>query len=212
MTETEPRRPVVYAVVLAAGASARLGRPKQLIPLGGQPLLARTLRSVAGSSVDGIIVVLGHAPDVIREVVDFSRFRARVVVNARFAEGQSTSMQAGLDALPAGVDGVLFVLGDQPLPTAAVYDKIVSAFRVRNAPIVVPVYGGKPGNPVLIPRRLWPKLRQVRGDRGGRDVVAAHRSEIIEVAVTADESAMLMDVDTEADYQRLVQVLDDNGA
>lgn len=204
MTDGPSRQAVIYAVVLAAGASARLGRPKQLLPVGSQPLLERTLGGVAASAVDGVVVVLGHAAEAIQAAIDFGRYRARVVVNARYAEGQSTSMRAGLDALPTPVDAALFVLGDQPLPDARVYDALLAAYQAGPDPIVVPLYGGRRGNPVVIPRRFWPALRAVRGDRGARDVVAAHRADTIEVAVRHAAAEVVMDVDDEEDYRRLI--------
>lgn len=207
MTESRPDVPVVRAVVLAAGASARLGRPKQLLPVRGKPLLEHTLSSVASSAVTGITVVLGYAAVTIQEAIDFSRYRARVVVNARYAEGQSTSMRAGLDALSTEVDAALFVLGDQPLTGSGVYDAILAAYRHARDAIVVPVYAGAPGNPVLIPRRYWPELRRVRGDRGARDVVAAHRAELVTVEVSGTDAGTNFDVDLEEDYQRLLALL-----
>lgn len=207
MTDGPPGAAVIHAVVLAAGASTRLGRPKQLLPVGSQPLLERTLAGVAASAVNDIVVVLGHAAETIQAAIDFSRYRARVVVNARYAEGQSTSMLSGLDALPAEVDAALFVLGDQPLPHASVYDALLAAYQVGVDPIVVPLYAGRRGNPVLIPRRFWPALREVRGDRGARDVIAAHRADTVEVAVRDAAAEVIMDVDDEEDYQRLISHL-----
>lgn len=207
MTDGPPAAAVIHAVVLAAGASTRIGRPKQLLPVGSQPLLERTLHGVAASAVDDIVVVLGHAAEAIQAAIDFSRYRARVVVNARYAEGQSTSMLAGLDTLPAGVDAALFVLGDQPLLHANVYDALLVAYQVGGAPIVVPLYAGRRGNPVVIPRRFWPALREVRGDRGARDVIAANRADTVEVEAPDATAAVIMDVDDEADYQRLITYL-----
>lgn len=202
MTEDDARRGRVVAVVLAAGRATRLGRPKQLLPLGDRPLLAQTLARVSRSSVDGIVVVLGYAAAAIRQAIDFAAFDARVVVNERYAAGQSTSLRTGLAALPPDATAALFVLGDQPLLAPAVYDAVLARYRAFGGPIVVPEYAGRRGNPVLIDRALWPELMTVTGDQGARGVVAAHASEVAAVPIAGEP--ITDDVDSEEDYQRLL--------
>jgi len=188
--------------VLAAGSSSRLGRPKQLLPLGGRPLLARTLDNAARSSLDGIVVVLGHDAEAIQSKVDFAAASARVVVNERYREGQSTSLHAGLAALPPDATAALFILGDQPLLGPAVFDAILDAYARTGGPIVQPVYDGRRGNPVLFDRALWPELAQVTGDQGARGVLRAHQSEVVAVPIEGEHYTD--DIDTEEDYQRLL--------
>jgi molybdenum cofactor cytidylyltransferase len=201
-TPHSAHRGSVVGVVLAAGSSSRLGRTKQLLPLGGRPLLARTLDNAARSSLDAIVVVLGHDAQAIQSQVDFPAANARVVVNERYREGQSTSLHAGLAALPPDAAAALFILGDQPLLGPAVFDAILDAYARTGGPIVQPVYGGRRGNPVLFDRALWPELAQVTGDQGARGVLRAHQAEVVEVPIEGEYYTD--DIDTEEDYQRLL--------
>jgi molybdenum cofactor cytidylyltransferase len=190
----------IYGIILAGGSSSRLGRPKQLLALGDRPVLAHTLANALAASFDGVIVVLGHAADNIRERIDFGS--ARVVVNERYAEGQSTSLHTGVAALPADAAAAIFILGDQPLIGPEVHEALIAAYRETGAPIVQPSYEGQRGNPVLIARTLFPELLAVTGDQGARNVLRAHAAEIHVVSIPG--SVPTDDLDTEEDYQRLL--------
>ena len=190
----------VYGVILAGGASSRLGRPKQLLPLGGQPVLAHTVGNARHSTLDGVVVVLGHEAAAIQAQVDFGP--ARVIVNDRYREGQSTSLIAGLDALPPDADAALFILGDQPLISPAVLDALIVAYHQTAAPIVMPTYHGRRGNPVLFRRSLFPALAQITGDQGARGVIAEHTQDVLTVPIA--DPPPTDDLDTLADYERLL--------
>lgn len=190
----------ITGIVLAAGRSARLGRPKQLLPLGGRPLLAHTLDHAAASGLDEVILVLGHeAATIAGEVGDHGQ---RTVVNPAYADGQSTSLRAGLAALSPQTEAALFLLGDQPTVTPEVIDALLAAYQENSAPIVAPLYGGRRGNPLLFDRLLFAELEQVSGDEGARSIVRAHDAEVLLVPMPG--IAPPPDVDTEADYQRLL--------
>jgi molybdenum cofactor cytidylyltransferase len=190
----------ILGIILAAGSSSRLGRPKQLLPLGDRPVLAHTLANALASSLDGVIVVLGHAADTIRAQIDFGP--ARVVLNERYAEGQSTSLHVGVATLPPETAAAIFILGDQPLIGPAVLDALIAAYRDTAAPIVQPNYDGQRGNPVLIARALFPELLTVTGDQGARNVLRAHAADIRVVPIPG--TTPTDDLDTEEDYHRLL--------
>lgn len=190
----------IYAVILAAGSSSRLGRPKQLLMLGDRPVLAHTLANAFAAALDGVIVVLGHAADTLLAQIDFGP--AMIIINDRFAEGQSTSLHAGIAALPVDTAAALFILGDQPLIGPAVHDALVAAYRRTVAPIVQPSYDGQRGNPVLIARTLFPELLEVTGDQGARSVIRAHAAEVLAVPIPGPTPTD--DLDTEEDYDRLL--------
>ena len=191
---------MISGVVLAAGRSSRLGRPKQLLPLAGMPLLAHVLRNAMASSLDEVVLVLGHDATLIAAAV--GQWGQRIVVNPDHAAGQSTSLRAGLRAIDPAAEAVVVLLGDQPEVGPAVVDALIEAYHATGGPIVVPAYGGRRGNPVLFARALFPALARVRGDEGARSVVRAHDAAAVSVAVS--EGPPPRDVDTEADYAALL--------
>jgi len=187
---------MIVAIVLAAGASTRMGRQKLLLPMADRrPLVRVAVEQVLAAGIDDTVVVLGReAEAVARTLVGLP---VRTVVNPRYAEGQSTSVRAGIDALPAGTEAAVIALGDQPLPDPGVIRRLVAAFRTTRQPIVVPVYRDGRGNPVLFAATLFAELRAVTGDRGGREVIAQDPGRVAEVALDA---AMPADIDTPEDY------------
>lgn len=191
---------MISGIILAAGGSARLGRPKQLLPLAGEPLLSHALRHAAASTLDEVVLVLGHrAPEIAAAV---GRWGQRVVVNDGYAAGQSGSLRAGLAAIDPASEAVLFLLGDQPEVGPATIDAVLAAFRSSGAPIVIPTYGGEPGNPILFRRNLFPDLARLTGDEGARGIVRDRRGEAHLVPVAARTPPR--DIDTEDDYAALL--------
>lgn len=176
------------AIVLAAGASRRLGRAKQLADWHGRPLLAHVLEQVESWPVDEIVVVLGARSEEIRTVVDLSRFV--VVENPDWEEGMASSIRAGLAA--AASDRVFIALGDQPDIPAGVAE----ALARHDAPVVVPVYRGVRSNPALVQRVVWDELSSITGDRGAAGWFREHPELVQEVAIDREPPG---DVDTEAD-------------
>jgi molybdenum cofactor cytidylyltransferase len=188
---------VIAAIVLAAGASTRMGRQKLTLPIAdGRALVRVVVDQVLAAGLDDVAVVLGRDADAVATIL--SGLPVRTVVNPRYAEGQSTSLRAGLDALRPGTAAALIALGDQPLSAPDVIRRLVTAFRETGRPIAAPVYRNGRGNPVLFAAALFEELRAVTGDRGGRDVIARDPARVSEVAVDAPMPA---DVDTPADYE-----------
>ena len=188
----------VAAVVLAAGASTRLGQPKQLAPIGGRPALAYTLDALRASSIDRVVLVLGHHADAIAAALDLTEIT--VVRNDAYAEGQSTSVLAGVKSLGDDVAAALMVVGDQPLLAPTVVDAIVRAYEQTGGPFIVPVYAGEWGNPVLLARATWPLLDNLKGDTGARPILRKHMDMVLEVPVPG---SLLDDIDTPDDYARI---------
>ncbi len=191
----------IAGVILAAGASTRLGRPKQLLSLGGEPLIRHVIRRALDSRVDDVVVVLGaHADDVQRAIADLHVITVR---NPEFAAGQSTSLRAGVAwARIAGVAAVVVLLGDQPEIETAFIDRVIETHRERGAPIVQALYAGTPGHPVLFALPLFAELETVHGDEGARSVIRRHAADLCRVRVA--DSPPPADIDTGADYQALL--------
>jgi len=193
----------ISGVILAAGSSSRLGRPKQLLDLFGEPLLRRVVRNAAASDLDAVLVVLGHQAAAIETAV--GEWGQRVVVNPDYLEGQSTSLRVGLGAIDPLSEAVVFLLGDQPQIGPEIINALIARYRATGASIVMPAYGGIAANPVLFAFELFPELAQVTGDEGARAIVKLHADRVAKVAVS--EGPPPRDVDTEADYRALLEEL-----
>jgi molybdenum cofactor cytidylyltransferase len=198
-----PPRSGVSGVILAAGRSSRLGRPKQLLDLAGEPLLRHVVRNAIASDLSEVVLVLGHQAAQIESAI--GEWGQRVAVNPDYAAGQSTSLRIGLGAVDPLAEAVVFLLGDQPQVGPSIIDALIARFRETGAPIVMPTYGGIAANPVLFVAELFPELARVVGDEGARSVVARHRERVATVAV--GDGPPPRDVDTEADYQALLAEL-----
>jgi molybdenum cofactor cytidylyltransferase len=189
---------VISGVVLAAGTSSRLGRPKQLLELEGRPLLQHVVDAAAASGLDEVVVVLGHESERIASALTLPP-GTRVVVNRDYEDGQSTSLRTGLSSVDARADAAAILLGDQPRLTPAAIRKAVDAYRASEAPIMRALWRGAPGHPVVLARSEWESVRKLRGDKGARDLVAASdRVDVIEMSEPPVE-----DVDTWEQYERL---------
>lgn len=185
----------VAAVVLAAGESSRFGAPKQLARWQGQTFIERVVDVALASQARPVVVVLGA--EVAHSRAALAGQPVQIVVNKKWAQGQSTSMQAGLAALPPNVSGAIFFLVDQPGVTPKITDALIERHRQTLAPIVWPEFEGKRGNPVLFDCTLFAELMQVRGDTGGKPVLLAYKDQAQRVAVT--EKGVLQDFDRPED-------------
>ena len=192
-------RSSVSALVLAAGTSTRLGRSKLLLDLGGRSVIARVVEATLASRAMETVVVLGHGAEVIaREIADFP---VMTVLNPDYASGMASSLRVGLGAVSPEAEAALILLGDQPLVTPDVINRIIKAFETSGKPIVAPVYNGVQGNPVCFARAVFPALSAVRGDRGARAVVGDDPGRVEWVAFETD--LPLKDLDVEEDYDAL---------
>jgi 4-nitrophenyl phosphatase len=189
----------VAGIILAAGASTRFGRPKQLLDWGGVPLLGHVADEALSAGLAPVVVVLGSQAEAAREALGERLVHA--VMNWRWAEGLSTSVQVGLAALPTQTEAAILMQCDQPLLTADLLRALVTRFEETGVAIVHPTHAGRRGTPTLFARRLFPELAAVSGDQGGRALVARHAGEVATVEVADPD--VLADVDTPADFERL---------
>ncbi len=189
-----PRAPRIAAVVLAAGRSTRMAPAnKLLVPFGGAPMVTRAVDAALASQADPVIVVVGHDAAKVREALGARK--VRIVENPDYAQGLSTSVRAGLAALPADVDGALFALGDMPRVTAAHLDRLIAAFNpAEGRAICMPTFRAKRGNPVLWANRFFPELASLAGDAGARGLIGQRSDQLCEVEMA--DSGVLLDVDT----------------
>lgn len=181
------------AVVLAAGASTRLGRPKQLIDVDGEPLLRRVTRWVIATQPRDAIVVLGHDADLIGAALDGLDVRKLRIADS--ASGMSASLRAGVEALDARCAGALIVLTDQAALSGAHLGALCAAWRAAPARAVASVYADVFGVPALLPRAWFEDIATLHGDVGARALLRARHSDVI--GVPAPELAW--DLDTADD-------------
>ncbi|HHY39431.1 MAG TPA: EF2563 family selenium-dependent molybdenum hydroxylase system protein [Clostridia bacterium] len=207
----------IGAVILAAGASKRLGCPKPLLTFGGVTLIERSVRETLRSRADKVVVVTGHAHEAVEDLLtakfrqDIASCRLQIAYEPRFEEGQSVSLKRGISRLDDEADGALLILADQPFITSGHLDALIRAYEgLPSSPgrIVVPVWRPehKRGNPVLIGREFFGELMATKGDVGGREVLARH-PEAVQTVNLGPET--LWDIDTWEDYRTLLMPLFD---
>ena len=192
----------VGAIILAAGRSTRMGEAKQLLRMGENTVLGQTLAHVRGAGVDEIVLVLGFSAQTIREQLPISVIEGlKVVVNQAYEQGMASSLREGLSALDPQTDAALIVLADQPFIRAETLHRIIEEHGRTNAKIVIPLYRGFRGNPVLLDRSVFAEVMALEGDIGCRAIFRSHLEGIVKVEV--DDVGILLDIDNKDDYERL---------
>ena len=188
----------VYALLLAAGESARMGQPKALLPWQGGTLLEFQVEQLLAGGIERVILVLGHEAERIRSALP-GLPRTTIVVNPGYATGKTSSVRAGMDAIPADAAAALVLSVDQPRP-AALTRRLRQAHETAGALITVPAFGGRHGHPTIFARALFPEMREVTEETQGlRAVRHRHRAEthVLQTAIRAP----LIDINTPEDYQ-----------
>jgi molybdenum cofactor cytidylyltransferase len=184
----------VPAIILAAGRSTRMGGPNKLLAeLGGKPLVRLVAEQALASKAKGVIVVTGHQAELVEKAL--AGLDVKFVRNPDFAQGLASSVKAGVAAVPDGADGAVICLGDMPMISAALIDRLIEAFAPdRGNLIAVPVSDGRRGNPVLWSRRFFNELMTLDGDIGARHLIAKHTEAVAEVPV--EGFGAFLDIDT----------------
>lgn len=190
---------MVSAVVLAAGASTRMGRHKLLLPLGGEPIVRRTVRQVAQAGAGDLLVVLGFGHEEVRSALE--GLSCRFSVNSEYETGMGSSFRTAVAQL-GDSDAALFALADQPFVAAAHYRRLLEIYRETSAGIICSRYGDVTAPPHLFARRFFPELAELV--HGARPVLQRHRDETTVVDLPP---ALLLDIDTPEDYERASQRL-----
>jgi molybdenum cofactor cytidylyltransferase len=186
-------KPHTAIILLAAGASARLGRPKQLVSLNGVSLLRRTAGIALQSHAETVHVVLGFESERMKE--ELKDMPVRIIENPLWQEGMSTSLAGGLNSLLQTTEAAVVVLCDQPKLSAAVLDKLIETYRETRAPIVTSRYAGTVGVPALFDRKIFPELLSLKGDQGAKSIIARYSTVRAEVDFPGGE----YDIDSAAD-------------
>jgi molybdenum cofactor cytidylyltransferase len=177
-----------------------MGTAKQLLPVAGRPLLETVVAAACASRLDDVVVVLGANAEAIRDEVPLGR--ARVVINADFASGMSSSLRAGLLALGEDVERVAVILGDQPSTTARLIDDLLDAHASGGRPAAALSVGGLLHPPAVLSRELWDGVGALQGDVGFRALLRPHPELVTAVPAHEDDISAPLDIDTPEDYRR----------
>jgi molybdenum cofactor cytidylyltransferase len=175
-------------------------QPKLLLPVGDKPLIRWSVERLRAGGVQDLLVVLGHEGEKIREAL--TGLPVRFCVNANPEAGQAGSIKAGVNGLLHGTTGALIVLGDQPAIPKEVIPRLIDIFRKTGMLIVVPVYRGTQGNPVLFASQIFPGLLRLEGDEGAKSLIEQERANVIQVPF---DLPMPADVDTLEDYNAIAK-------
>jgi molybdenum cofactor cytidylyltransferase len=179
---------MLAAVILSGGASSRMGSPKALLAYQGRPFLEHLLEVAVHPQIGIRRVVLGADAEPIAKAIHLQA--DEIVINADWEKGQLTSIQAALRSLPPGTEGILLCLIDHPLISAALIQELVERFYKSDKPIVLPVYEGRRGHPLIFAATLYDELLRAPLETGARAVVWAHSREVEEVR-TNEEGCVL---------------------
>jgi len=198
---------MITAIILAAGKGERMGRLKQLLPWAHTTLLGKVVENVRGSRLLGdILLVVGYRAEEVLRGIPLEGLR--VVRNPQYAEGMSSSLKAALRHLSPTTRAIMVILGDQPLIGAEIIDLLLKSYLSHSPPkgIVYPTYQGRRGHPVIIDRKYEPEMRDLEGDKGCREIIAAHPEDSLPVPV--DTAAVLQDIDQPADLEEIRSLME----
>jgi len=198
----ERKKKRVSAILLGAGQSTRMGEDKLRLPLGKKVIFQHCLDALLDSEVEQVNIIFSKPSRALQECFAPSR-RIKLVQNRQPQRGMSGSIRKGLNNLDPGVDGALIALGDQPLLKKRTINALIRAFHPGEGEIVVPVYQGRRGNPVLFDRTYFEELLRLRGDAGGRSVMQRHPDKIVRVRTKSE--AVVKDIDTPEEYEKLAK-------
>ena len=188
---------MINAIILAAGESKRMGKPKPLLRFNDKTFLEQIISVVKVSDVDRITVVLGAEAETIKKSADFSG--TNIVINKDYPKGQLSSLIAAIEEIPQETEAILVFLVDNPFITKEFVNKIIVKFKETNNPIIVPVFNKKRGHPTLFSRALFNELLNAPEEKGARYVLYSNEDKILELETS--ESWILIGIDTPDDYK-----------
>jgi molybdenum cofactor cytidylyltransferase len=197
---------MIVAVVLSAGESSRMGRPKALLPVDGVRFIEKIVTALKSTRVAKIIAVLGHDADEMRRQI--GDLPVTMVVNPNYKQGQLSSLVAAINSIQsskdsASVDGILVHLVDHPYINPDLVNLMIDRFHETKKLIVVPRYQGRRGHPVIFSSALFAELLAAPPDQGAKTVVHAHRDETLEI--DTEDEGVTIDIDTPEEYRQHVK-------
>ena len=187
----------IWSIILAAGESKRMGFPKMLLEFHGKTMIENVIEHVAGSDTDGILVVLGAGMEILSSLV--GKYDVKCCYNENYREGMLSSVQCGFRNLPADFEAVMVFQGDQPFIRPTVINTVINEYRSSGRGIVIPVFNGKRGHPLLLDRKYRDQIDLLDPAEGLRSITYLNSGDVHEVET--NEPGILRDFDTYDDYK-----------
>jgi len=188
---------MINAIILAAGQSKRMGKPKPLLKFNDKTFLEQIISVLKVSDVDRITVVLGAEAETVKKMVDLSGID--VVINKNYQKGQLSSLLAAIKHIPKETDAILVCLVDHPFITEQIVNKITSSFKETSSPIIVPMFKGERGHPTLFSSSLFKELASAPQEQGARYILYSNEEKVLELEIC--ERAVTAGIDTPDDYK-----------
>ena len=189
---------MIVGIILSAGESKRMGTPKQLLPWGKTIILQQVIDNSSASRLGMILLVLGSRADDIADKITITS-KTRILVNHEFKAGMSSSVKCGIKNAPVDAEAYMLLLGDQPFIGPDIINNLIDSYHAGRHGIIVPVYNGQRGHPVIFDSRYKKELLSI-SDRGAKEVTEKHTHDIFEIHVVSPN--ILTDIDTPQDYQK----------
>jgi molybdenum cofactor cytidylyltransferase len=187
-------------VILAAGASTRLGKPKQLLQFRGKTLLAHAVNEATNSNADAVVVIFGKDADLFKKEIDEKK--VRVAINSSWEEGMASSVRLGLDTLlndKPYIDAVIFMVCDQPHISSSILNELIKAQQKTTKQIATCNYGESIGPPALFHKKYFKELMKLSGDAGARKIIQQNMNDVATILFPDGR----IDIDTNEDYEAL---------
>lgn len=191
-------------IILAAGASKRFGRPKQLLRLKNKYLIEWVLDAALNSRLSRVVLVLGFAHQKIIDALGRKlqqHGKLQIEINPHYQKGQSGSLRVGLSAVKDDFPAVMFLLGDQPMVDAAAINLLLEKFWSADKGIGVPTFHGKRGNPAIFGQKFYQRIMEIKGDIGARQIIETHPQRVLEIEIK--NPLFFSDIDTPEDFEKI---------
>jgi molybdenum cofactor cytidylyltransferase len=190
----------IWAIVLAAGESSRMGSPKMILPYEGMTIIEKVLENVLASDVEKVVTVLGSHREEIMKVIE--RFHEQHCYNSNFKNGMLSSVKCGFEFLPREFRAAMVLLGDQPMVETSVINKLIKAYNETGKGILVPVFQNKRGHPLMVDKKYRDEIINLDDPEGLKGLLLRHPVDLLEV--NAENSSVLDDIDTREDYNNQI--------
>ncbi len=188
---------MISAILLAAGEAKRMGKTKQLLPLGGRALVEHAVDNLLASRIDEVVVVTGNQAEAVAKHI--GNRPVKIVVNPDFRLGMSTSLKKGLASINPTAGAVMVALADQPFISGKMIDGLIEAFNGNKKGIAVPVYKGKRGHPIIFSIKYRDEMSELQGDAGAKAVLERHADDVLEVPAASGD--IHVDIDDMESYE-----------